>query len=224
MDNVLITNLEKVAGLLARIPEQFVFTGGATMVLYLEEILWDEARPTKDVDCVVEITSRSDYYRLAEQLRGVGLEEDQEKDAPLCRWRYDDLIIDVMPCDESVLGFTNRWYPEAIAHRVSYRLPDGQNIWIFSPIYFLASKVEAFRGRGKDWRYSKDLEDIVLLLDGCEVLLTDFRQANPRIQDFLRSWFQENREWLQQEAVFAFLPTSSEGREDLIFILIDDFC
>jgi len=66
-------------------------------------------------------------------------------------------IIDVMPCDESVLGFTNRWYPEAIAHRVSCRLPDGQNIWIFSPIYFLASKVEAFRGRGKDWRYSKDM-------------------------------------------------------------------
>ena len=223
MDNPLIANLAQVAKVLAPIPERFVFTGGAKIVLYLDEILWDEVRPTLDVDCVVEITSRADYYRLAEQLRGVGLEEDRAKDSPLCRWRYGDLIVDVMPCDESVLGFTNRWYPEAITHRVSYGLPDGQEIWIFSPIYFLASKVEAFGGRGGDWRYSKDMEDIVLLLDGCEALLSDFRQANPGVQDFLRSWFQGNRERLQ-EAVFAFLPSSSEGREDLIFALIDEFC
>ncbi|MCC5898226.1 MAG: hypothetical protein JJU32_09965 [Phormidium sp. BM_Day4_Bin.17] len=160
---------------------------------------------------------------MAEQLRGVGLEEDQVKDAPLCRWRYDDLIIDVMPCDESVLGFTNRWYPEAIAHRVSYTLPDGQEIWIFPPVYFLASKVEALEGRGGDWRYSKDMEDIVLLLDGCEGLLADFAGATPEVQDFLRSWFQQNREELG-EAVCAFLPSSSEGREDLIFALFDELC
>lgn len=223
MNNPLMANLSQVAKVLAPIPERFVFTGGATIVLYLDEILWDEVRPTLDVDCVVEVTSRADYYRLAEQLRGVGLEEDRVKDAPLCRWRYGDLIIDVMPCDESVLGFSNCWYPEAIAHCVSYGLPDGQEIWIFPPIYFLASKVEAFRGRGGDWRYSKDMEDIVLLLDGCEVLLGDFSRANLGVQDFLRSWFQGNRDWLQ-EAVFAFLPSSSEGREDLIFALIDEFC
>ncbi|WP_206043921.1 hypothetical protein [Geitlerinema sp. P-1104] len=109
MDNPLMANLAQVARVLAPIPERFVFTGGATIVLYLEEILWDEVRATLDVDCVVEITTRADYYRLAEQLRSVGLEEDQGKNAPLCRWRYNDLIIDVMPCDESALGFTNRW-------------------------------------------------------------------------------------------------------------------
>lgn len=223
MNNPLMANLAKVARILAPIPEQFVFTGGATIILYLDEILWDEVRPTLDVDCVVEVTSRSDYYRLAEQLRGVGLEEDQEKDAPLCRWRYGELIIDVMPCDESVLGFSNRWYPEAIAHRMSYCLPDGQEIWIFPPIYFLASKVEAFEGRSLNWFYSKDIEDIILFLNGCEVLLGEFQQANSRVQDFLRSWFQQNRGWLQ-EAVFAFLPSSSEGREDLIVELVDSFC
>ena len=117
MDNNMVM-LARVAGLLAPIPEEFVFTGGATIMLYLDEMLWDEVRPTLDVDCVVEITSRADYYRLEEQLRGVGLQEDQRKDAPLCRWRYGDLIIDVMPCDDSVLGFTNCWYPEAIVHEV----------------------------------------------------------------------------------------------------------
>ena len=218
-----MANLAQVARVLAPIPERFVFTGGATIVLYLGEILWDEVRPTLDVDCVVEITTRADYYRLAEQLRGVGLEEEQGKGVPLCRWRYNDLIIDVMPCDESVLGFTNRWYSEAIAHRVSYRLPDGQEIWIFPPIYFLASKVEAFKGRGGDLRFSKDIEDIVLLLDGCEELLTDFRRANPDVKDFLRSWFQQSREQFE-EAIYVFLPSSSEGREDYIFALLDELC
>lgn len=223
MDNPLMANLAQVARVLAPIPKRFVFTGGATIVLYLEEILWDEVRATLDVDCVVEITTRADYYRLAEQLRGVGLEEDQGKNAPLCRWRYNDLIIDVMPCNESVLGFTNRWYSEAIAHRVRYRLPDGQEIWIFPPLYFLASKVEAFKGRGGDLRLSKDIEDIVLLLDGCEGLLTDFRGANPEVKNFLRSWFQQNRERFG-EAIYAFLPSSSEGREDYILALLDELC
>lgn len=221
MDNLLM--LARVAALLAPIPEQFIFTGGATIALYLDEILRDEVRPTLDVDCVVEILSLAEYHRLEEKLRGLGLEEDRSKDAPLCRWRYDDLIIDVMPCDESVLGFSNRWYREAIAHRVSYRLSDGQEIWIFPPVYCLASKVDAFLNRGKDWRYSKDMEDIVLLLDGCEALLGDFRQANLEVKKFLRDWLEESRDLLQ-EIVPAFLPDSSEGRSPLIFSLIDEFC
>ncbi|MCC5898224.1 MAG: hypothetical protein JJU32_09955 [Phormidium sp. BM_Day4_Bin.17] len=62
MNNPLMANLARVARVLAPIPERFVFTGGATIVLYLEEILWDEVRPTLDVDCVVEIGSLRDYH------------------------------------------------------------------------------------------------------------------------------------------------------------------
>ncbi len=73
-----IRNLERVAKVFAAVPERFVFTGGATICLYLDEILQDELRPTLDVDCVVEIFSRSEYYTLAERLREVGLEECTE--------------------------------------------------------------------------------------------------------------------------------------------------
>ncbi|MEY3329362.1 MAG: hypothetical protein RLZZ115_2245 [Cyanobacteriota bacterium] len=39
-----IRNLERVAKVLAAVPERFVFTGGATICLYLDEILQDELR------------------------------------------------------------------------------------------------------------------------------------------------------------------------------------
>ncbi|NEO27084.1 MAG: hypothetical protein F6K03_09360, partial [Kamptonema sp. SIO4C4] len=90
MSSPQIDNLERVAEVLAAIPERFIFTGGATIALYVDEILQDELRPTLDVDCVVEIFSRAKYYALEDQLRAVGLEDCTEQDAPLCRWRYQD--------------------------------------------------------------------------------------------------------------------------------------
>ncbi|WP_019505556.1 nucleotidyl transferase AbiEii/AbiGii toxin family protein [Pleurocapsa sp. PCC 7319] len=113
MTNPQIENLEKVARILARVPERFVFTGGGTIVLYVDEIIRDELRPTKDVDCVVEIFSRTEYYQLTTALREVGLSECSELDAPMCRWKYEELLIDIMPCGEEVLGFSNRWYRES---------------------------------------------------------------------------------------------------------------
>lgn len=86
----------------------------------------------------------------------------------------------------------------------------------------MASKVEAFLGRGKDLRLSKDVEDIVILLDGCEVLEAEFNRTRGEVKDFLGSWFRENRENLQ-EAVLSFLPTSSVDREDLVIDLIERF-
>jgi hypothetical protein len=222
MSNPQIENLEKVVVILECLPDQFVFTGGATIALYVDEILWDDLRPTKDVDCVVEIYSRIEYYDLAKRLRGIGLQECTEQDAPLCRWVYQDLLVDVMPCDKSVLGFSNRWYVEGIAHKIFYRLPSGRNIWIFPPIYLLASKVEAFLSRGMDLRLSKDIEDIVILLDGCEELAEQFNQAQKDVKIFLASWFRENGNALE-EAVLSFLPSVSRGREDFVFDLIQSF-
>ncbi len=189
MNNPQIDNLERVAAVLASLPDRFVFTGGATISLYVDEILWDEIRPTKDVDCVVEIYSRVEYYSLSERLRLIGLQECTEQDAPLCRWVYQDLIVDVMPCDEGVLGFSNRWYEKGIENKITHKLPSGRDIWIFPPIYLLASKVEAFLGRGKDLRLSKDIEGIVISLDGCDALEQQFNQSQKEVKAFLRDWF-----------------------------------
>jgi len=59
-----IEMLERIAEILAQVPDKIVFTGGATIALYLEEVAVPDIRPTDDVDCVVEITSRGKYYQL----------------------------------------------------------------------------------------------------------------------------------------------------------------
>ena len=35
--------------------------------------------------------------------------------APICRSRYENFTIDVMPTDERILGFSNHWYRPAIS-------------------------------------------------------------------------------------------------------------
>ncbi len=221
MTNPQIESLEKVAEILARVPERFVFTGGATIVLYVDEIIRDELRSTKDVDCVVEIFSRAEYYQLSEKLREVGLEESAESGI-LCRWQFEGMLIDIMPCGEEVLGFSNRWYVEGVKKSITYTLPSGRNIFIFPPLYILASKVEAFRGRGDSFYHSKDIEDIVVLLDGCAELSEEFDRASGEVKFFLQQWFQENIEDLK-DAAYNFSPTSSASREDLVIDLIERF-
>ena len=102
--NQQISMLETVARVLSTVPTTIVFTGGATISLYLDEAAAPDIRPTDDVDCVVEIISRAEYYRLSDLLRILGLQESTESGAPLCRWHYEEISIDLMPCDESVLG------------------------------------------------------------------------------------------------------------------------
>ena len=222
MTNPQIKNLEKVAAILANVTERFVFTGGGTIVLYVDEIIRDELRPTKDVDCVVEIFSRAEYYQLANALRAVGLSECTEPEAPMCRWEYEELLIDIMPCGEEVLGFSNRWYEEGFKNLITYILPSEREIYVFSPLYLLASKIEAFLGRGESFYFSKDIEDIIVLLDGCGALVEDFEAAFGEVKIFLRQWFKDNQDNLE-DAVANFLPSSSIGREERAIELIQSF-
>jgi hypothetical protein len=75
-----------------------------------------------------------------------GLQETKESGAPLCRWQYEGISIDVMLCDESVLGFSNRWYRPDIANSIRYQLPSDRQILIFSTPYLLASTHRSFHG------------------------------------------------------------------------------
>ena len=106
---------ESVVRLLAPVLDELVFVGGCTTGLFITDLAASGIRPTKDVDAIVDVTSYSKYAALADRLRAIGLVEDTTEGAPLCRWRHRGLIVDVMPTDASVLGFSNRWYPDAIA-------------------------------------------------------------------------------------------------------------
>ena len=210
--------LEKAANVLLPLEQRIVFTGGATIPLYLDEISAEDARPTIDVDCVLEISSRSSYYSLAETLRQLGLQESHETGDPLCRWTYQDLILDIMPTDPEVLGFSNTWYRPGMKTAISYVLPSQTSILLFSIPYMLAAKIEAFLNRGKGNYYmSHDFEDIVLLLDGCPILESEIEQADNTVQNHLKDWFKATRKDLQLYAPAHLSPESkNSGREQLL--------
>ncbi|MDQ7000840.1 MAG: hypothetical protein Q9M12_08175 [Mariprofundus sp.] len=75
--------------------------------------------------------------------------------------------VDVMPTDSAILGFSNRWYAAAMLSAQNMRLPAGIDIRMVTAPFFLATKLEAFYGRGNgDYMVSHDLEDMIAVLDG----------------------------------------------------------
>ena len=159
--------LNVIADALGELLDEVVFVGGITTFLLVENR--GAARHTKDVDVIVNITTKREYYAFAEKLRNKGFSENVE-DGVLCRWNYKDESgfehkIDVMPVATHVLGFTNKWYKSAIETADTYRLSNGKKIKVINKGYFLGTKFEAFLDRGNGDYFSHDMEDIVFVIE-----------------------------------------------------------
>jgi predicted nucleotidyltransferase len=183
---VSIELLERAAGRLGPIVAEVAFLGGASFVLWTDDPGAPEPRTTVDVDVIVLLDTYADYTRLGDRLRARGLQEDATSRV-LCRWRdADGLVVDVMPTGEAILGFTNRWYPEAIAAAVEGALPSGATIRAVTPPLLLATKLEAFANRGRgDYLASVDFEDVVRLVDGRERLVDEMSAASAEVRAFV---------------------------------------
>lgn len=186
MNSANVEMLELAAAAFADLPDEVVFVGGATIELWATDEAAPEFRPTEDVDVIVEITTRTAYYRFEERLRGIGF-LNEEDDGVICRFRHRDsgLLLDAMPTDASILGFENRWQTEAFPHAVAVVLPSGRSIRAVPPTYLLATKLEAFRSRGKGDLYgSRDFEDVIVLVDSRKELVGEMAAAAPGLRDF----------------------------------------
>lgn len=125
-----------------------------------------DVRPTKDVDCIVDIVSKSEYYKFAKKLEKQGFKQSMNESV-ICRWHYDDVILDAMPTDEEILTFGNRWYKEAITKSIAHQLADDLIVKSVTAPYLLATKIEAFHARGnRDFLASHDFEDIINVISG----------------------------------------------------------
>jgi hypothetical protein len=168
MKNPNLALLSETARLLKPLLDEIVFVGGCTTALLITDEGAAGVRPTYDVDVIAEISSKVEYLHFSSRLRRLGFREDKSEGAPLCRWRHPPaLVLDVMPLDESVLGFSNRWYPGAMRTAVDQTLEEDLRLRIVTAPYFCGTKLEAFRGRGRgDYAGSHDLEDLVAVIDG----------------------------------------------------------
>lgn len=177
------------AELLGPLLDEVVFVGGATVHLWLTEPGVPPARATEDVDVICEVASRAEYYRLGEKLRERGLQE--AAGAPvLCRWQSAEprLILDVMPTDADILGFSNPWYEETIATAATIALDSGAEIRAAIPVLLVATKLCAWKGRGRgDLLRSLDVHDVLTLVDGRPELIDEFRAASPNLRTYIRN-------------------------------------
>ncbi len=107
-----------------------------------------------------------------------------------------------MPIDERILGFSNRWYEEAIQQASEVALPSGTIIRVVSPAYFLATKLEAFAGRGKGDYFSHDLEDIVFVMENRNRLIVELMDSPER----LKHYFSEQAGMLLNDEFLNVLP------------------
>jgi len=182
-------NLEMLRAAVRRLKDlsnEMVFVGGCTTELLITDVAADQIRPTDDVDAIVEATSYVQYMKLADRLKEVGFKQDTREDAPLCRWVNEETVLDVMPLDEKILGFANRWYKDAITQSVLKEIMPGIHIKVISPPFFCVTKLEAFANRGNsDFYASHDLEDLVAVIDGRREIVDEIRSVGNEVRLFI---------------------------------------
>lgn len=169
--------LRSVADRLDRLGLDYAFVGGAIVNLLLDRPEFSPARPTDDLDVIVETITSRRYADVEARLREVGFSHDMRAGAPRCRWVLGDLTVDIMPAEGGYLGLNTAWFAEALASATE-RSFGHTRIRLVSPVAFLALKYAAFvdRGRG-DFRASHDLEDFVTVIDGRENIADEVAAA-----------------------------------------------
>lgn len=186
MANPNIELLTSIANAMGAVREQVVFVGGCATGLLITQPLVADARATEDVDGIVEVASLAGYHALAAQLMEQGFRQTMADNTPPFRWYWRGMQLDLVPLDEKVLGFANRWYQPGFEAAATATLPSGLVLRHLSAPYFMASKLEAFKDRGNNDVYlSHDLEDVITVVDGREELINELASAPPDVRHFV---------------------------------------
>lgn len=182
-----MVKVELVAHALGALRDEVVFVGGCSLGLLLTDSAAAPVRVTYDVDLISQVAALAGCHELEREFDKQGFKRDMTAEAPICRWRYQGLEVNLMPTDPRILGFANRWYPMVIQTATSLRLPSGNTIQIISAPAFIATKFEAFADRGKgDLLGSHDLEDIINVVDGRPELSTEIAASPDDLKTYLR--------------------------------------
>ena len=178
--------LERIAAALGPLRDRVVFVGGAATGLLITDPMAAAVRVTKDVDVIVEVASQGGYFQIEKALRVQGFRNDTREGAPVCRWCMEELLLDVMPTDPAILGFSNLWYPEALSMAEACLLSGGLSIRLVAAPYFIGTKLEAFFGRGEgDYYGSHDLEDLIAVVDGRQAIVSEIAKSSPALRRYL---------------------------------------
>lgn len=87
------------------------------------------------------------------------------------------------------MGETNKWYAFGYGDVRTVKV-NSQEIQVFGPAIFIATKFEAFKNRGRDYRTSHDIEDIIFVLQNNEEIVEDIANTHGEVITFLKDQLQ----------------------------------
>lgn len=221
--NVLTDMVVHVAEALGpKILASTAFVGGVTTgFLLTDEMAKQSVRATDDVDLIISTVGYAQEAQFEEELRARGFTERQDNDVIGRKW-LGELQVDFMPSDNA-LGFTNRWYKDALKHAVKYEIKSDLTIRLLTPAHFLATKLEAYSGRGKgDILGSRDIEDIMSLIDGRASIIEDIGSANPEMLKYIANELSNLKAHPDFDYVVQSTSKGNPDRADYLHDIIDN--
>ena len=218
-----LSMVAKVAEGLKELREKMVFIGGAVISLYTDDPAAEEIRPTTDIDMTINLANYAEFAKMQERLAELTFYPDPEGQS-ICSYKFCDIAIDIMPAEDSSIGVSNIWYKPGFAYLQTIELPQGTTINILTAPYFLATKLEAFKGRGaNDFYGSHDYEDIIYLLDNRTTIVEEILAANDDVREYIQNELKAIKSHPQADEILAMHihPMVAENRFPILLEKIE---
>ena len=201
-----IINLALVAEVakgLKELNEKMIFIGGAVISLYTDDPAADEIRPTADIDMTINLANYVEWVQMQERLSELEFYPDPQGQS-ICSYKFQNIAIDIMPAEDSSIGISNTWYKPGFNYLQTIQLEDGIIIKILSSPYFLDTKLEAFKDRGKnDFYGSHDFEDIIYILDNRTTIVEEIIAADSNVKEYIKTELTTIKNHSQSDEILA---------------------
>jgi len=201
-----------------------VFTGGGIVSMLITDPEAPQAMFTKDVDLVLEIASNWDLFAMEKALEGAGFRRPRDDDAEIVTWEWKGVRVDSLPHRRIQSMPYNRWFVFLMKDAEHVEVLPGHRAWRASASSFLATKFEAFFDRGKNnFSKSKDIGDILAVVNGRSELFHEIQRAAPDVRGFLRQsfgWLMDQRHFM--ECLSELVP--ERLREELVLKRMREIC
>lgn len=184
MSAVDLVGLRSVAAQLDRLGIYYAFTGGVVVGFLLDHPEVVNLRPTDDLDAITAVTGYGQQTEMEAMLRDLDFTHDLSEGAPICRFLYEGIKVDVMPVRDQTGRFDSPWFEQALASSGNRTL-EGVTVRTVDAPGFVATKLAAFDDRSGGDMYSHDLEDIITVVDGRNSLLVELQEADSKLRRFV---------------------------------------